>query len=118
MDDHKHDGHEWQSSTSGTDRRERRDSYGRREERHVDHEYRQWRDEQARAMDRDYDEWRRHRFARDFSDWRSIRIAQAGLRTGSDGPQVTHAERERELRGDRPPYEGGGADGRTEEAKH
>jgi hypothetical protein len=66
---------------------------------HFDAEYRQWRDDQAHAMDRDYAEWRRHRLARDFSDWRSIRAAQAGLRTGSGGP-ITHEDRERLLRGD------------------
>jgi hypothetical protein len=63
-----------------------------------DHEYGRWRDEQARAMDSDYASWRSERFGRDFGEWRAIRAAQAGLRTGS-GPPVTHADRERELRG-------------------
>lgn len=49
-------------------------------------------------MDRDYASWRRQRFGRDFGEWRAIRAAQAGLRTGS-GPPITHADRERELRG-------------------
>jgi hypothetical protein len=63
-----------------------------------DHEYGRWRDEQAQAMDRDYASWRSQRFGRDFGEWRAIRAAQAGLRTGS-GPPITHADRERELRG-------------------
>lgn len=67
-------------------------------ERGYDAEYRQWRQEQARSMDRDYDSWRRERFHSDFAQWRAIRAAQAGLNTGS-GPPVTHADRERELRG-------------------
>lgn len=67
-------------------------------EEHFDHEYRRWRDEQARAMDQDYRSWRRERFSSDFAEWRAIRAAQAGLRTGS-GPPITHADRERELRG-------------------
>lgn len=117
MEHRKDEGHDWQSSTTGTDQPERRDTYGRRDERHFDHEYHRWRDEQARAMDRDYGEWRRHRFARDFSDWRSIRMAQAGLRTGSGGPQETHESHERELRGDRSRYERD-PDDRTEQAKH
>jgi hypothetical protein len=91
-----------------------RDADGRE---HFDAEYRQWRNDQAHAMDRDYEEWRRHRFARDFSDWRSIRAAQAGLRTGSGGPDETHADRERLLRGDVSRYERD-PDDRTEEAKH
>jgi hypothetical protein len=81
-----------------------------------DSEYRQWRNDQAHVMDRDYEEWRRHRFARDFSDWRSIRAAQAGLRTGSGGPE-THEDRERMLRGDVARYERD-PDDRIEEAKH
>jgi hypothetical protein len=84
---------------------------------HFDAEYRQWRDGQAQSMDRDYEEWRRHRFARDFSDWRSIRAAQAGLRTGSGGPGETHEDRERMLRGDVERYERE-PDDRTEQAKH
>jgi hypothetical protein len=115
------------STTTGGDPGERRDAYGQRSgasggytgreavgtetrsrafepggdrEEHFDHEYERWRDEHLRGLDRDYEAWRQHRFARDFSDWRSIRAAQQGLRTGS-GPPITHADRERELRGER-----------------
>lgn len=63
-----------------------------------DEHYRRWRDEQVGAMDRDYDSWRRHRFARDFEQWRAIRAAKAGLRIGS-GPPRTHEERVAEVTG-------------------
>jgi hypothetical protein len=115
-----HDAGAVDHSTSESDDRERHDARGMTRDpegrEHFDSEYRQWRNDQAHAMDRDYEEWRHHRFAHDFSDWRSIRAAQAGLRTGSGGP-ITHEDRERMLRGDVARYERDRDDG-TEQAKH
>lgn len=68
---------------------EAQDAYSDRDD-HYGHEYRNWRDHQMQAFDRDYDEFRRHRqerFAADFEEWRKSRGGRGSEAAGGTGEE-------------------------------